>query len=284
MLGGANTPYGLQGLSCFIYFLLAACLSSREVGHVQGYHYLVSENLIFGVFLGRKKSVGTPPPPSYCCIICKFYCDMLRCITFALISVKCPLSLESNCYWQMRALHYYKALCSQIKHLIVSVTVLNLEILCKIKAFRRKSWLPRWTGPFQVLLTTDTEVRCKGKSTWIHASHCKRARDPTESSEKATCCLQYIRCRAPINLYKLMEKNIGTPALQSDNAPLLSENCCNHKCFGIHMSIYFVCIRKTKNLSKKAKSAINPQRTPKMDWKNYWHLFKILRNNCISSM
>ena len=44
----------------------------------------------------------------------------------------------------------------------------------------------------------------------------------------------------------VMVKNIGTTALLSDNAPLLPEKCCNYKCFGIHMSIYFVCIGKTQ--------------------------------------
>ena len=43
-----------------------------------------------------------------------------------------------------------------------------------------------------------------------------------------------------------MVKNIGTPALLSDNAPLLPENCWYYKCFGIHMFIYFICIGKTQ--------------------------------------
>ena len=37
----------------------------------------------------------------------------------------------------------------------------------------------------------------------------------------------------------VMVKNIGTPALLSDNAPILPEKCCNYKCFGIYMFIYF---------------------------------------------
>ena len=51
-----------------------------------------------------------------------------------------------------------------------------------------------------------------------------------------------------------MDKNIGTPALLSDNAPLLPVNCCNDKCFGIHMFISFVCIGTTpKTLRKKCQ-------------------------------
>ena len=55
-----------------------------------------------------------------------------------------------------------------------------------------------------------------------------------------------------ITTFTVMVKNIGSPALLSDNAPLPPENCCNYKCFGIHMFIYFVCIGKTQtNLIKK---------------------------------
>ena len=43
-----------------------------------------------------------------------------------------------------------------------------------------------------------------------------------------------------------MVKNIGTPALQSDNAPLLSE-------VGIHVFIYFVCIGKTQKIRGEKK-------------------------------
>ena len=43
-----------------------------------------------------------------------------------------------------------------------------------------------------------------------------------------------------------MDKNIGTPAVLSDNVPILRENCCNYKCFGIHMFISIVCIGTTQ--------------------------------------
>ena len=51
-----------------------------------------------------------------------------------------------------------------------------------------------------------------------------------------------------------MVKNIGTPALLSDNAPLLPENCCNYKCFHIHMFISFVHLPFLFALEKHKKS------------------------------
>ena len=57
----------------------------------------------------------------------------------------------------------------------------------------------------------------------------------------------------------IVMQNIGTPALLSDNASLLPENCCNYKCFVIHMCISIVCIGTTQK-SREEKP------TPKMDW------------------
>ncbi|KAK6305037.1 hypothetical protein J4Q44_G00238170 [Coregonus suidteri] len=44
-----------------------------------------------------------------------------------------------------------------------------------VKDLRRKHWnQQRWTGPFQVLLTTPTAVRVAERSMWIHANQCRR--------------------------------------------------------------------------------------------------------------
>ncbi|KAJ1150439.1 hypothetical protein NDU88_003230 [Pleurodeles waltl] len=55
-----------------------------------------------------------------------------------------------------------------------------------IKKHVRKLCLePRWKGPFQVILTTTTAVKCAGVPNWIHASHTKRVTCPTEEEVEA---------------------------------------------------------------------------------------------------
>ncbi|KAJ1161563.1 hypothetical protein NDU88_002047 [Pleurodeles waltl] len=55
-----------------------------------------------------------------------------------------------------------------------------------IKKHVRKSCLePLWKGPFQVILTTTTAVKCAGVPNWIHASHTKRVLCPTDEEVEA---------------------------------------------------------------------------------------------------
>ncbi|KAJ1125189.1 hypothetical protein NDU88_003624 [Pleurodeles waltl] len=50
-----------------------------------------------------------------------------------------------------------------------------------VKKHVRKSCLePRWKGPYQVILTTTTAVKCGGVPNWIHASHTKKVTCPVE--------------------------------------------------------------------------------------------------------
>uniref|UniRef100_A0A8C3FR73 Murine leukemia virus integrase C-terminal domain-containing protein n=1 Tax=Chrysemys picta bellii TaxID=8478 RepID=A0A8C3FR73_CHRPI len=50
-----------------------------------------------------------------------------------------------------------------------------------IKVHQRKTALePRWKGPYQILLTTHTAIKCKGLANWVHASHCKQISPPLD--------------------------------------------------------------------------------------------------------
>lgn len=51
------------------------------------------------------------------------------------------------------------------------------------KVFQRKNCLaPCWKGPFQILLTTNTALKCQGVTSWVHALHCKAVPDPDEEA------------------------------------------------------------------------------------------------------
>ena len=58
-------------------------------------------------------------------------------------------------------------------------------------------------------------------------------------------------------LYTVMVKNIGTPALLSDNAPLLPDNCCSYKWFGI------IALEKHKKSQKKSQIWYNSTQNSK---------------------
>ncbi|KAJ1216171.1 hypothetical protein NDU88_003777 [Pleurodeles waltl] len=50
-----------------------------------------------------------------------------------------------------------------------------------VKKHVRKTCLePLWKGPYQVILTTTTAVKCAGVPNWIHASHTKKVTWPVE--------------------------------------------------------------------------------------------------------
>ena len=68
-----------------------------------------------------------------------------------------------------------------------------------------------------------------------------------------------------------MDKIVVTPALLSDNAPLLPENCFKYKFFGIHILTYIACIRRTQknhNCRKKpnADRVTHPSKKVLNEW------------------
>ncbi|XP_041841967.1 uncharacterized protein LOC121640322 [Melanotaenia boesemani] len=56
-----------------------------------------------------------------------------------------------------------------------------------VRETRRKHWRSkRWLGPFQVLLVTHTAVKVAERSTWIHASHCRRFQSTPTPADLST--------------------------------------------------------------------------------------------------
>ena len=42
-----------------------------------------------------------------------------------------------------------------------------------IQKHHREPLDPKWEGPYQILLITNTAVKVAGRPNWIHGSHCK---------------------------------------------------------------------------------------------------------------
>ncbi len=58
-------------------------------------------------------------------------------------------------------------------------------------------------------------------------------------------------------VYTDTAKNISTLAILSENATLLSENCCSCKCFGTRMFIFFLFALEQQKKQKKSQICYN---------------------------
>ena len=98
--------------------------------------------------------------------------------------------------------------------------------------FCYKSNEPDWTEIFH---RAERDIcLCLGLWVLAHLPHCCNLllqHQPPDVGDFGHHLQSWSKILAPLHL--------------SENAQLLPEKCCNYKCFGIHMFIYFVCIGKT---------------------------------------
>ena len=83
-----------------------------------------------------------------------------------------------------------------------------------------------------VLKTTETKAQYKKQ----------QSENKLNSWENKSLHGQHLRNIDGKHDHTVTAKNIGTPAILSENATILSENCCSCKCFDTHMFISLICV------------------------------------------
>ena len=73
-------------------------------------------------------------------------------------------------------------------------------------------------------------------------------------------------------MHTVMAKNIGTLAILSENAALLSENGCSCTCFCTHMFISLDCVGTTQKTGQEKSNLIQSHTETQISTgQNYWH-------------
>ncbi len=68
-----------------------------------------------------------------------------------------------------------------------------------------------------------------------------------------------------------MAKNIGTLAILSENATLLSENCCSCKCLVLTFIFFLFALEQQKKREEKSNLKQFHTEPKKCTGQNYWH-------------